>query len=389
MTLKILNDDGTVINHTINKKANNSNNEIQLIHSSSKEQNALKIIEGYYSNKKSILYDDTNKDITTELKDLSIFENQDFSMMFFTSGSTGNPVGALKTKSNLEEEVKVFTKLIKEYNIKQVIVTVPFVHIYGTLVALLYPLLNDLDIILKEHFLPYNLIEVIEENSLIVTTPLYIKALNKVSDNVDLNSSLFVSSTAPLDGSSSKEFCKKFNTNLIQLFGSTETSGIAYKKNDEQLWTPLEKVDISVNDEDELKVSSPFVSNTLYNNGFQNINGSFQTFDYIEQHKNKFKLVGRSSKIFKIAGKRYSTIQVENILEDINEVNKALVFVKNCENNIRDEILDITLESKKEFSSLEIKNILKSKLSNLKFSINLHYVDKISTNAIGKKLILN
>ena len=55
MTLKILNDDGTVINHTINKKANNSNNEIQLIHSSSKEQNALKIIEGYYSNKKSIL----------------------------------------------------------------------------------------------------------------------------------------------------------------------------------------------------------------------------------------------------------------------------------------------------------------------------------------------
>lgn len=388
MNLKILNDDGTVSIHNIDKKMSNATSTIQIINSTSKEQNALKIIDGYYSNKKSILYDDTNKDIEKELEDLSIFDKHDFSMMFFTSGSTGIPVGALKTLSNLEEEVKVFTELVKKYNIKQVIVTVPFVHIYGTLVALLYPLLNDIDIVLKEHFLPYNLLETIEDNSLIVTTPLYIKALNKVSDTMNLNSSLFVSSTAPLDAQSAKDFCKKFNTNIIQLFGSTETSGIAYKKNDEELWTPLEKVEISVNSEDELKIKSPFVSNVIYNNGFENINGNFQTFDYIEQYDNKFKLVGRSSKIFKIAGKRYSTVQVENILEDVNEIEKALVFVTNSDDNIRDEILDITLESKKEFSSLEIKKILKSKLSNLKFSIKLHYVDKISTNAIGKKLLI-
>ena len=388
VNLKILNDDGTITNHTINKEVTNHKNDIQIINSSSKEQNALKIIDGYYSNKKSILYDDTNKDIKKEIEDLSLFENHDFSMMFFTSGSTGKPIGALKTKSNLEEEVKVFTKLVEEYNIKQVIVTVPFVHIYGTLVALLYPLLNDIDIVLKEHFLPFNLLEAIEPNSLIVTTPLYIKALNKVSDTADLSSSLFVSSTAPLDPLSAKEFSEKFNTDVMQLFGSTETSGIAYKKNDEQMWSPLDKVKISVNDEDELKVSSPFVSNVLYNNGFENINGSFQTFDFIERYKDKFKLVGRSSKIFKLAGKRYSTVQVENILEDIDEIQKVLVFVKNSDDNIRDEILDITLQSKKEFSSLEIKKILKSKLSNLKFSIKLHYVDEISTNAIGKKLLI-
>jgi len=337
------------------------------------------------------MFDNTNQTIASKVDNLCLekFENKDFSQIFFTSGSTGKPVGALKTKNNLEDEVKVFTQLVKKYNIKKVIVTVPFVHIYGTLIGLLYPLLNNIDIVLKEHFLPFNLLDVIEDNSLVVTTPLYIKALNKIDEKKNLNSSVFISSTSPLDTNSAKEFIYKFNTNIIQLFGSTETGGIAYKIDDEELWTPLQNVEILQNENNELKVKSPFVSNTLYDNDFIDINGVMQTFDYIEKDNDKFKLIGRSSKIFKIAGKRYSTVQIENILENLSEISKALVFVTNCKDNLRDEILDITLESSKKFSSLEIKKILKSKLSNLKFSVRLHYVDKISTNAIGKKLQIN
>jgi len=389
LKIKILNDDGTInIHNTDTLTQNNIEEEITFVNSSSKEKNAINIIKAYKTNKKIILYDDTNKMLSKKLDDLNldIFKNKDFSMMFFTSGSTGNPIGALKTLYNLEEEIKVFTKLVKQYNIKQVIVTVPFIHIYGTLIGLIYPLLNDLDIILKEHFLPNNLLNTIEDNSLIVTTPLYIKSLNKISQNKDLKSSLFISSTAPLNIDDSKEFLNKFNTNIIQLFGSTETSGIAYKKNVEELWTPLDKVTVSTNFENELKIKSPFVSNILFENKFINTNGEIQTFDYIEIEKKQFKLIGRSSKIFKIAGKRYSTIQIENTLEEVEEIKKALVFVENNDDKLRDEILNITLESKKEFSSQEIKKILKEKISNLKFSLKLNYVDKIATNSIGKKL---
>ncbi len=388
MKLRVLNDDGTQTSHTINKKNIQNKKDTKIVSSVSKEQNALKIIEAFYTNNKIILFDDTNKIMLEKLNslNLSIFNKYDFSMMFFTSGSTGTPTGALKTKFNLEEEVKVFTKLIKKYNIRQVIVTVPFIHIYGALVGLLYPLLNDIDIVLKEYFLPHNLLDTIDNNSLVVTTPLYIKALNKLSDSKDLSSSLFISSTAPLNILEAKQLKEKFNTNVIQLFGSTETSGISYKQNYDELWTPLEKVEIFTNNQNELKVKSPFVSNILYEDGFKNTNGEIQTFDYIEQCENKFKLIGRSSKILKIAGKRYSTTQCEHILEEIDEIFKALVFVKSNDDFLKDEILDITLESKKKFSNLEIKKILKSKLSNLKFSIQLQFVDKITTNAIGKKL---
>ena len=361
MKLDVLNDNGTVNSHTIDEKdfkQKSLEHKVGYISSQSKEENALRILQAYYSASKAILFDETNRLIKEKLNTLDInslenkeshptvFDDKDFSMMFFTSGSTGESVGALKTSENLEKEVEILTALLKEYNIKKVIVTVPFIHIYGTLVGLLYPLLNDIDIILKEHFLPNDLLNIIEDNSLIVTTPLYIKALNKTTKERDLKHSLFISSTAPLDSTSAKQFKNKFNTNVMQLFGSTETGGIAYKYNDDSLWTPLDKVSISTNDSSELKVQSPFISHTLYDNEFKNTQTHIQTFDYVEIHNNKFKLVGRSSQILKISGKRYSTIQIEEILEKEKHINKALVFVKNGVDNLRDEVLRYYIRDK-------------------------------------------
>lgn len=145
---------------------------------------------------------------------------------------------------------------------------------------------------------------------------------------------------------------------------------------------------ISKNKNSELKVNSPYVSNIIYEKEFKQTNYEIQTFDYVELLDNKFKLIGRSSQILKIAGKRYSTIQIENILEKEEDISKALVLVNSNNNSLRGEILDITLETKKEFTTKDIQNILKKELSNLKFSINLKLVDKIKTSSTGKKLAI-
>ncbi len=403
MNIEIHNDNGTVSKYNINKKSFTNpklKNHIGYISSQSKEKNVLNIIEAYYSDSKAILFDDTNKIIANCLKDLginpfghnginkNIFEKEDFSLMFFTSGSTGNPVGALKTKSNLKAEVYEITNILKLHKIEKVILTVPFIHYYGTAVGLFFSLFNDIDIIIKEHFLPNDLIDLIDKNTLIITTPLYIKALNMLQIERDFQDSIFISSTAPLDLENIKQFNKKFNTDIIQLFGSTETGGIAYKYNDETLWTPFEKANLSINKAQELKVKSPIVSNVLYDKGFKYINGQLQTFDYIEFKDGKFSLIGRSSKILKIAGKRYSTVQIEEVLESVEGIEKALTFVSQDKNSLRGETLDITIESKKEFSKKQIINILKEKLSNIKFDIELHIVQKIETNQLGKKLFI-
>lgn len=403
MKLRIHNDDNSIDEYTITKDNffdKNLENKISYIASSSKKQNVLKIFKSYFSKSKSILFDNSNKALLDELEQLNIkefdeeinnnniFKDQNFSFLYFTSGSTGFPTAALKTQDNIDKEIEDLTKLLKDYKINKVIVTVPFIHIYGSLFGLFYPLHNNIDIILKEHFLPNDLLDLIDDYSLVVTTPLYIKALNKINSKKNLNKSIFISSTAPLLADDAKEFKDKFNSNIIQIFGSTETGGIAYKYNNDELWQALPSVKLDIDIENRLKVKSPYVSNILYEKEFKNINQEVQTFDYVELSENKFKLIGRSSQILKIAGKRYSTIQIENILEKIEGITKALVLVNNNNNSLRDELLDITLETHKEFLVKDIQNILKKELSNLKFSINLKIVDKIKTSSTGKKLAI-
>jgi len=404
MHLKVYNDNASINSYKIDKNEfinNEYENKVSYISSTSKEINALNIFKSYFSNAKSILFDDTNKLLVKKLENLNIpsfedknntstiFNKKDFSFVYFTSGSTGESTAALKTKQNIESEIKALSSLLKKYNIKRVIVTVPFIHIYGSLTGLFYPYFNDIDIILKEHFLPNDLLDICDDNSLVITTPLYIKALNKISTKKDLSKSLFLSSTAPLDPKEAKAFNEKFSCPVMQLFGSTETGGIAYKFNDEVLWTPLENVVIETNVNNELKVKSPFVSEVLLEKDFVNTQGEIQTFDFIERENEKFKLIGRSSQILKIAGKRYSTIQIENILEEQEYIEKALIFVKTDKDSLRGEILDITLETKKEFRPKEIKQILQNNLSNLKFSMDLKCVEKIPTSSVGKKLRVN
>ena len=404
MTLKVFKDNGSVNEYEIKKELffdKKYLDKVSYIASSKKEKSVLKMIESYFSGAKSILFDDTNKALSDSLEKLNIkefnekrdneniFYDKDFMFLYFSSGSTGFPSGALKTKENILEEVEVITSSLKEFNIKRVIVTVPFLHLYGSLYGLFFPLINDIDIILKEHFLPHDLLDMIDDNSLVVTTPLYIKALNRINESKNLSKSLFVSSTGPLFPNDAKEFNEKFSTDILQIFGSTETGGIAYKFNDDLLWTTTPKVIASTNEKNELKVKSPFISNLIYEKEFKITNHQIQTFDYVEFYENRFKLIGRSSQILKIAGKRYSTIQIENILEEIDGIKKAVVFVNSNEkNSLKDEVLDITIESKQEFLAKDIRKILQNELSNIKFSINLKIVDKIKTSVVGKKLAI-
>ncbi len=401
MYLTLHNDDGSRNRYWIDRESFGDmslRKHIGYIHSNSKEQTALEILRACYSDAKAILLDSSNQILLEKLIALNIgefsnlyqgrnpFEDEDFLMMFFTSGSTGMPVGALKTRENLEAEVESLSKLFSQYEINKLVVTVPFLHIYGLLLGLLYPLHHGIDIVFKEHFLPHDLLEEIDAHCMVVTTPLYIKALTKLEQPKKLNRSLFVSSTAPLDEQTAQQFIERYDTHLIQLFGSTETGGIAYKADLDRLWTPMSGVKVTVNEKSELLVSSPFVSRVLYEEGIRRLDGPFETFDYIEMEGERFRLLGRSSKILKMAGKRYSTVQIESVLEETEGIRKALVFVSTAPDSLRGELLDITIESDRPFSIREIRRIIRQHFSTLNFAIELKRVSSIPLTQTGKKM---
>ncbi len=360
---------------------------------SSKRNFITSFIPAFRDKQKIVLLDKNHKQLQTfyENNDINKLTNIDkfLQLLFFTSGSSGFPVGAFKTQENLLSEVMVLKKLITQMqDIKRVVVSVPFVHIYGILAGLLLPLyLDDVTLVVKDDFLPYELLEeASKEDTLVVTTPVFIKALARLQMQVDLSKTLFISSTAPLSFEDVESLQQNYQTNIIQLFGSTETGGIAYKHNLDTEWSPLERVKIST-ENDKLSVSSPFVSPFLLQNTLKKLQLPFTTEDIVKIKNEKFTLLGRSNKIIKIAGKRISSTLLEATLETLESVEIAVIELVYKKELLRSEQVLITLQAKEVIRKQAIKDKISECYGVLTIPFKVVYVKKINRSAMGKKIL--
>ena len=354
-----------------------------------------KFIPKYKSQQKMVLFDANHKQLLEFYNKNNLNEIQDIKnlqestkLLFFTSGSSGFPIGAFKTKENLQNEVKSLQKLIKHKKIKRVVVTVPFVHIYGVLAGLLLPMaLYEITLVIKEDFFPYELLEEVKTaDTLVITSPIFIKALAKLTEDVNLQKTLFISSTAPLSIEDIALFEDKYSTNIVQLFGSTETGGIAYKLGRSKQWRPLESVTIDTED-DRLCVKSQFISDYLLKDKLEKVTQPYKTEDIIKLSDNGFELIGRSNKLIKIAGKRISAMQIEKILEEIPEIDKAIVELKYKQELLRSEQILITLVAKKPVEKKVIKKKINQYYGIISIPFSLKYVEQINYSAMGKRVI--
>ena len=283
MTLEYIHKDSSreIINIDLNKEISDGWINIDSI---SKKEFIEAFLPAFYSGQKIVLFDKNHIKLLKfyEENELNSFDgidevNKIAQLLFFTSGSSGFPVGAFKSRENLLEEVEVLKDLLSDFNIKRVVVSVPFVHIYGILAGLLLPLhLDNISLIVKEDFLPYEILEeASHDDTLVITTPLFIKALSKVGDSNELTKSIFISSTGPLHLDDVSLFQERYKTTLMQLFGSTETGGIAYKKGTNKEWSSLKYVDLRSEDE-RLTLSSPFISKYFLENTIKELKQPFQ-----------------------------------------------------------------------------------------------------------------
>ena len=312
----------------------------------------------------------------------------DTSAIFFTSGTTGEPTGALKSRDNITKELKVLKELFSPLGIERVVVTVPLIHIYGFLAGVLLPRALDAEVVLKEEFLPHELIELAEDKkTLCITNPVFLKVLNKLNITQKYPNITFLSSTGKLDAEIASSLNKKLDVSIYQLFGSTETGGIAYKINDDELWRPLSGVSIGKEGEN-LSVNSPYISDFLIEDSLIKVQKPFVTTDIIEIKEQSFKLLGRASEIIKISGKRISILEVESLLEQSEYIEEALVKLSYDVDSHKDEQLEILLVSLVEIKELKkvVKKILQENYKKINIRTTLQKVELIDKNHMGKKI---
>lgn len=336
-----------------------------------------------------ILYDKNISSIKPRVDCLD-FEDipSDTSIIFFTSGTTGEPTGALKSKANILLELETLKDLFAPYGFERVIVTVPLIHIYGFLAGVMLPKALHADVVLKEEFMPHELLELAEDKkTLCITNPVFLRVLDKLKIDKTYSHITFLSSTGKLDSDIAKSLKEKINCHIYQLFGSTETGGIAYKIDDEELWQPLAHVNI-IKESKRLSLFSPYISDFVITDGLSRLDKPFVTTDIIEMKKESFRLLGRESEIIKIAGKRISILEVEMLLEKSSLIEEALVKLSYSVTSHKDEKLDISIVSSLDLRELkkEVRRVLQENYKKINIKTVVSLVDHIDKNYMGKKL---
>ncbi len=246
-------------------------------------------------------------------------------LRIFTGGSTGTPQIWSKTGENLFGEGFSLARNFAVTEEDCIVATVPPYHIYGLLFSVILPLVSGASVIMATPSFPGEIADVIHEQgaTLLAGIPPHYRALRgkKVAGS---SLRLAFSSAGMLDAEDNEAFCHLNQVGIVEVYGSTETGGIATRNRHlgETSFTAFPTVSWTVK-EDRLCVRSPFLSPELplADDGF------FTTGDRVEPSgTTQFILKGRVDGVTKVGGKRVDLEEVRAIIKKMPKVSDCVVM---------------------------------------------------------------
>lgn len=248
-------------------------------------------------------------------------------LVLFTSGSSGQPKAITKTLAQLDAEVSILEHTFAQHLPHcSVVSTVSHQHIYGLLFKILWPLAASRAFLSEQIDYPETLSYylAIMPNLCLISSPAQLTRLPDALDNQlqQRTPSLIFSSGGPLNFESAQAVKQCFKQLPIEVFGSTETGGIAYRRQYQlqQTWQPFERVNVNADPQDgALMLQSVYLDNP---------DTWVKCDDKIELLENgQFRLLHRLDRIVKIEEKRLSLAQLEHLLQTHPFVSDAAVTV--------------------------------------------------------------
>jgi acyl-coenzyme A synthetase/AMP-(fatty) acid ligase len=321
----------------------------------------------------------------------------------FTSGSTGQPKAVAKTWGEFRRAARLALRQLELLDRDwHIVSTVPPQHMYGLETSLFWPLGSRLSIDNRQPFFPEDIRRALNppppplfqggdagfrrdgstrnwpltplENggqggffhrpSLLVTTPAHLKAC--VGANLAWqNVAMVLSSTGPLSAVLAKQVENSFNAPLLEIFGSTETQSFASRRlTQSEKWTPYAGMRLRGGDGSCRLSGGHLPRETVLDDCFE------------IDADGRFRLTGRSAEIVKVAGKRASLAELNNLLNGMDGVDDGMFFQGA---NERLGALVVTGLSKQ-----HILAALKAALDAVFLPRPLYRVERLPRNELGK-----
>ena len=248
-------------------------------------------------------------------------------LKLYTGGSTGKPTIWTKTVKNIMGEALFHVGVHDISCDDTVVATVPPYHIYGLLFSVAAPLLAGARVADQTCGFPHEIVNTVTATAatILVSVPAHFRAL-KDHDFPDHGLRLAFSSAGVLDEADEMDFRQRNNVFLMEVYGSTETGGIAFRcrGRDETFFSPFSVIETHIG-EASLKIRSPFISPEIVRDDLD----FYRVPDRVKQCSgNSFAILGRSDTIVKIAGLRVDLDRVRAVLKTMDGIRDALVLTR-------------------------------------------------------------
>jgi acyl-CoA synthetase (AMP-forming)/AMP-acid ligase II len=299
-------------------------------------------------------------------------------VFLFTSGSTGKPVLVPKTFANLDVEIRFLASLFE--NPRRVATLAPWCHIFGLLTSLLVPARLSGTCDLSAGISPKLALERAGRGllDLVVAVPAVYQVMVRYLESskplpIPL-SCRFTSSGAPLTARLRARFKELTGRPIIDLYGSTEAGGVAYRFEDGP-WLIEPHVEVRIADEGFLEVRSASVS-------FGEPGSFYRIGDLARPQASGFELFGRSDDVVKIGGRRTAIGEVTEAVEECPGVGSAAVLA--CEVHGALRLIAFVEPKSGGVDAAAVKSFVRSRLADHKVPRVVRIMERLPRTPAGK-----
>jgi len=325
-----------------------------------------------------------NQNIELNLDDAFLHQAK---IYFYTSGSTGQPKKIPRTLRQLLNEVQGLDASFHLPEQSIAIATVSHQHIYGLLFKLLWPLASGRCFYQTQLAFPEDVADIqkkltaLKLQNYVISSPALLK---RWTLDVLLQDCLTVYSSGGKLESGIRPYVSR---PITEVFGSSETGGIAHRKQDDALWAPFANVDIQAGEQQELQVRS----NHAFSEDWIFTGDKVEMIDAVNS-KSPFLLLGRLDRIVKLEEKRLSLDAIEQKIVELDEIVQCHVLI--LEREHRQILVCVAVLSEQTRQQLKssnkaqcvaaIKVQLNSKLESIAIPRQWRFLTQLPQNAQSK-----
>ncbi len=300
----------------------------------------------------------------------------------FTSGSTGEPVRHLKRWGALVASVGIEAD---RFDLRgngsapaggsTIVATVPPQHSYGFESSVLLAWQAPCAFSAARPFYPADVRAALEEvppPRVLVTTPFHLGLLMDSGVTVP-QVDLVISATAPLSAARTEEVERRLQTKLVEIFGSTDTGQIASRRPSQRAaWHLFSGVGLATRDGQTWAAGGHVGAPVMLN-------------DVVEMEDDAhFRLLGRSSDLVNVAGKRSSLAFLTHQLTTIPGVRDGAYLMPDEAESGRGVTRLAAVVVAPALSAVEINRALRARIDPAFMPRPLVFAHELPRNATGK-----